>query len=199
MKKVLSLIAVATVAVVMAACHRSKPVEPTIVGYDYYDEVCGDYGYMLAQYDDFDFYEADVLYNIPFNEKGAHYITSIITVFQVGDTCIRFVHKEGAYGQAPDTLVDAGYWVDCMPCSPCVDVTPDEAVDIAIEEELPTRVMVFRRILAPPFPECGQYIFGKGLLFIDGCNTPVDGEFDYWEYTEGYLSDTLIVNEEENL
>lgn len=196
MKRLLSLIAVATVAVVMVACHRSKPVEPTVVGYDYYTEVCGDYDYMASQYDTFYFYEADVLYNICFNEEGDRYITSITTVFQIGDTCIRIVHREGAYDQAPDTLVDAGYWMECMPCDPRVDVTLEEAVECAIDEELPTRAMTFRRILAPPFPECGQYIFGVGLLFIDGCNDVVDVEYDYPEFVEGYLSDTLIENEE---
>ena len=44
--------------------------------------------------------------------------------------------------------------------------------------------MTFRRVLAPPFPENGQYIFGPGLLVVDAAT----GEIVDWDKT----NDTVV-------
>ena len=175
MKKILicGLMAMfAIFAVSCNSCHRDNP-EPK--GYNYDEIVKGDYDYIASQFQDFKFYEADVVFDTAVAIPDA-YIVAIQTVFQVNDTCIRIRHNDDF---TTDTLFDNDYWLECMPMNAYNAVNFDSCMTIIepYRGKLNNCRMTFRRVLAPPFPENGQYIFGPGLLVVDAAT----GEIVDWD------------------
>ena len=176
MKKILicGLMAMfAIFAVSCNSCHRDNP-EP-VKGYNYDETVIGDYDYIASQYPDFKFYEVDVVYDTAVAVPGA-YILKLQTVFQINDTCIRIRHNEDF---TTDTLIVKDYWLECMPMNARNAVNYDSCMKIIepYRANLNNCRLTFRRVLAPPFPENGQYIFGPGLLVVDAAT----GEIVNWD------------------
>lgn len=175
MKKITSFLGIMLIALCLmfSACNccnsnncdnPSTPEEVT-TGYDYDEVVIADYDYIASQYPGFNFYEADVVFDTAVAIPTAH-VVAIQTVFQVNDTCIMIQHNED---MTTDTVIVNDYWMECMPMNARNAVDFDSCM-IIIEPYravLNNRRMTFRRVLAPPFPENGQYIFGPGLLVVD--------------------------------
>lgn len=188
MKKITSLFCILLFAFCMmfsacTGCSNTNPEPAT--GYNYDEIVTADYDYIASQYNDFKFYEVDVLFKeILSNDSVAPEIESIQTVFQCGDTCVRILHSHGEN----DTIREAGFWLECMEMSAYNAVNFDSCMSIVepYRSELKTRALTFRRVLAPPFPENGQYIFGTGILVVDS----KDGHVESWkdEVPEASLS-----------
>lgn len=177
MKKIfiLGLMAfVAMLGVSCNSCHRTDPT-PEPKGYNYDEIVKADYDYIASQFQDFKFYEADVVFDTAVAVPDA-YIIAIQTVFQVNDTCIRIRHNDDF---TTDTLIDNDYWLECMPMNAYNAVDFDSCMTIIepYRGKLNNCRMTFRRVLAPPFPENGQYIFGPGLLVVDAAT----GEIVDWD------------------
>lgn len=186
MKKITSFLGIMLIALCMmfSACtgcnsnnNGNNTPEPEVVtaGYNYDSVVRADYDYIASQHKFFRFYEVDVIYKDLLTQEGEPEIISIKTVFQCGDTCIQFLHNEGM----EDTLYIADYYLECQDMSAYNAVTYDSCMSIIApyRHELKTRALTFRRILAPPFPENGQYIFGTGILVVDSN----DGHIERWD------------------
>lgn len=175
MKKILGifLMAICMFFASCNSCHRPDPT-PVAQGYDYDAVVVEDYDYIASQYADFKFYEVDVVFDTAVANPNA-YIKAIQTVFQVNDTCIRIQHNED---YTTDTLYDNDYWLECMPMNARNAVNFDSCMTIIApyRDQLNNCRMTFRRVLAPPFPENGQYIFGPGLIVVDAAT----GEIVDW-------------------
>lgn len=191
MKKITSLFCIMLLALCMmfSACTGCSNTEPT-EGYNFDKVVQADYDYVASQYKDFHFYEVDVLYKDILSAETTPEIVSIKTVFQVGDTCIQFMHKDGK----DDTTYTEGWYLECMDMNAYNAINYDSCMSIVepYRSELKTRALTFRRVLAPPFPENGQYIFGTGILVVDS----KDGHIERWdenaiEDPEAGLSDVL--------
>lgn len=164
MKKILFCLA-AVLTLFAASCTSCRQEAPA-KGYDYDWTVIADYDYIASQYKEFQFLEADVLFDTTINDTTA-YVESIRTVFQCGDTCVMIVHNPGFI---TDTVMKVNdRWMECMPMDARNAVTLDSCLKIIADyrDSLNTRAMTFRRVLAPPFPENGQYIFGVGALVVD--------------------------------
>lgn len=164
------MVAVALLATTLVSCHQKKTEQLTsIQGYDFDKVVVEDYDFVASQYQQFFFYEADAVFNDVLSSDGDHYITSVKTIFQVGDTCIMIEHLDGQYEDEPIINYIAGHWMECMEMNARNKVSFSHCMDIHQDKikELRTRYMTMRRILAPPFPENAQYIFGKGLMIVD--------------------------------
>lgn len=170
MKKLFVILATVLFAVAMTSCKScSKPDEPK--GWNYDEVVKADYDYIASQYSPFYFYEVDVLFDtiLPCREA---YVESIRTVFQYEDTCPEnsfVIFIEHNADMTTDTIIEKGYWLECMNMSAYNAVSFDSCMNIIepYRDTLLTRAMTFRRVLAPPFPENGQYIFGVGILVVD--------------------------------
>ena len=175
-----------TICILFASCDRcSKPTQDIFTGYNYDKVVQSDYDYISSQYDDFHFYEVDVLYKDILSSDCIPEIISIKTVFQCNDTCIMFIHSSGQ----DDTTYTQGWYLECMDMTAYNAVNYDSCMRIIepFRSELNTRALTFRRILAPPFPKNGQYIFGTGILVVDG----VTGEIERWNNINiSYISNT---------
>lgn len=185
MKKITSIFCILLFAFCMmfTACNScSKPTPEPVQGYNYDEVVVADYDYIASQYPDFKFYEVDVVFDTAVANPNA-YIKALQTVFQVNDTCIRIRHNEDF---TTDTLVVQDYWLECMPMNARNAVNFDSCMSIIepYRDKLNNCRMTFRRILAPPFPENGQYIFGPGLLVVDAAT----GEIVDWDKT----NDTVV-------
>lgn len=176
MKKITSLFCILMMAFCLffSSCNSCSKDVPA-VGYDFDKVVQSDYDYIASQYEDFKFYEVDVLYKDILSNEGTPEIVSIKTVFQVGDTCVQFMHNDGK----DDTTYVQGYWLECMDMNAYNAVNYDSCMRIVepYRSELETRALTFRRVLAPPFPENGQYIFGTGILVVDS----KDGHIERWD------------------
>ena len=166
MKKIFMYALTAMVAMLAASCtscHRTDPVDN---GLNYDSVVIADYDYIASQYNDFKYYETDVEYDSILCIEGAPVINYIKNVYQYKDTCIQIEHwKDGK----TDTTIVNDYWLECMPMNARNAVNYDSCMNIISSQRgsLRTRAMTFRRVLAPPFPENGQYIFGVGVLVVD--------------------------------
>lgn len=176
MKKFLSIIMMA-LCMCFVACngHKKKAADGFISeGYNYEQVVKADYDFIAGKYSDFRFYEVDVLFKDVLCNEGTPEIISIRTVFQCNDTCIMFLHSHGE----EDTTYVQGYWLECMDMSAYNAVTYDSCMTIIepYRHNMYTRALTFRRVLAPPFPEHGQYIFGKGVVVVDS----YDGHVESW-------------------
>ena len=185
MKKITSILCICLMALCMmfASCNRcSKPTPEPITGYNYDEVVQSDFQYIASQYPDFHFYEVDVEMDTTFNMEGDRYITYIKTIFQVNDTCIMIEHPKNGYTETPDTSYIHDQYLECMDMNAFNAVNWDSAMTIiaSYRNELPTRFVTFRRVLAPPFPKNGQYIFGPGLLVVDAAT----GEVSSWVKSE---------------
>lgn len=164
--------------------HPTPTPEPVVAGYNYDSTVVADYDYIASQYPGFRFYEVDVVFDTTLNDMNA-YIVAIQTVFQVNDTCILFRHNED---MTTDTLYINDYWLECLPMNARNAVDFDSCMTIIepYRAGLGTRHLTFRRVLAPPFPENGQYIFGPGWLVVDAAT----GEIVDWDATN--TNDTIV-------
>lgn len=164
---------VAMLGVSCASCHRTDPVEN---GLNYDSVVIGDYDYIASQYNDFKYYETDVTFDSVLFVEGTPVINYIKNVFQYKDTCIQIMHWNDG---KTDTLVNRDYWMECMPMNARNAVNYDSCMSLITDyrAKLRTRALTFRRVLAPPFPESGQYIFGPGILVVDAAT----GEITSWE------------------
>lgn len=186
MKKITSILCIFLMAFCMlfSACTGCSNNTNQPTGYNYDEVVKADYNYIAGQYADFRFYETDVLFVDILSNEGTPEIGSIQTVFQCGDTCIRIIHND----QGTDTIYEYGHWMECMPMNAYNMVDYDSCMHIIepYRSDLNTRALTFRRILAPPFPENGQYIFGRGILIVDAG----DGHVESWtnETQESMLS-----------
>ena len=183
MKKIRNILAIFMMALCMVFASCNSCTKPTPVqGYDYDKVVVEDYDYIASQYPDFKFYEVDVVFDTAVANPDA-YIKALQTVFQVNDTCIRIQHNED---YTTDTLYELGYWMECMPMNARNAVNFDSCMSIIepYRDTLNNCRMTFRRVLAPPFPENGQYIFGPGLLVVDAAT----GEIVDWDKT----NDTIV-------
>lgn len=183
MKKFLTIFIMAICMIFAScnSCHRTDPT-PVAQGYDYDAVVVEDYDYIASQYADFNFYEVDVVFDTAVAVPEA-YVKALQTVFQVKDTCIIIRHNED---YTSDTLIVNDYWLECMPMNARNAVNFDSCMTIIApyRDQLNNCRMTFRRVLAPPFPENGQYIFGPGLLVVDAAT----GEIVDWDKT----NDTVV-------
>lgn len=166
MKKIFIYTLIAMMAVLGTSCNSCRhQAEPTDFVLNYDETVIGDYDCIASQYDSFYFYEADVLFDSILSVEGNRTVISIHTVFQCGDTCIEITHADGK----TDTTRTPGFYCECMPMDARNAVGFDSCMLIieSYRQNLNTRAMTFRRVLAPPFPKNGQYIFGAGILVVD--------------------------------
>lgn len=183
MKKITSLFCILMLVCCMLftacnCCSKSTPEQ----GYNYDKVVVEDYDYIASQYPEFKFYEVDVVFDTAVANPNA-YIKTLQTVFQVNDTCIVIRHNDD---MTTDTIVVQDYWLECMPMNVRNAVNFDSCMSIIepYRGKLNNCRMTFRRVLAPPFPENGQYIFGPGLLVVDAAT----GEIVDWDKT----NDTVV-------
>jgi len=170
MKKIIGFLMMALiVALVIPGCTpKVEPTEPQ--GYDYNTVIAADYNYVDSLYDETVFYEVQVKFDTMLDMTDTPYIEYIMSVFQYKDTVILITHKPGEYDKEPVIELINDYWLEDAECTPLVPVRLDSALTILrTTGPIPaTQYVTFRRPLAPPFPEGGQYIFGKGLVVIDG-------------------------------
>lgn len=191
MKKITSFLGIMLIALCLmfSACtccnNSNNPSVPEVdtIGYNYDEVVIADYDYIASQYAWFNFYEADVVFDTAVAVPDAR-IVAIQTVFQINDTCIMIQHNED---MTTDTVIVNDYWMECMPMNARNAVDFDSCMVIIepYRSVLNNRRMTFRRVLAPPFPENGQYIFGPGLLVVDAAT----GAIVDWNDT-----DTAMIN-----
>ena len=191
MKKITSFLGIMLIALCLmfSACNgcnnSNNPSVPEVdtTGYNYDEVVIADYDYIASQYAWFNFYEADVVFDTAVAVPDAH-IVAIQTVFQINDTCILIRHNED---MTTDTVIVNDYWMECMPMNAYNAVDFDSCMVIIepYRSALNNRRMTFRRVLAPHFPENGQYIFGPGLLVVDAAT----GAIVDWNDT-----DTVMLN-----
>lgn len=188
MKKVFFMLASA-VCLLMTSCNScQREVEPVAAGYNYDEIVVNDYDNIASQYSEFAFYEVDAIFDTTLDVDGERTIVAIRTIFQIADTCIMFQHNSD---MTTDTIIVNDWWMECMPMDVRNPVMFDSCMAIinSYRCELPTRYLTFRRVLAPPFPENGQYIFGPGLLVVDA----VTGEIVDWNSNN--VKDAAFKNE----
>lgn len=198
MKRIFVFLMMATFVIAMTSCKSCSKTEQSLN----FDEIIkADYDYVASQYGPFHFYEADVEYDTIYSVEGAK-IASIRTVFQIVDeptdeAKVMFITHTL---DGTDTLVEHGYWLECMDMSAYNAVSYDSMLNIIkpYRDTLNTRFMTFRRVLAPPFPTNGQYIWGPGMLVIDGAT----GEIVDWtksdmrvEFVESHKVDALPIIE----
>ena len=165
------------VAMVMAvsfssckSCSTEKPIIPADTTIVIADELnvdslmIADYDYIASQYKTFHFYEADIHFDKTIDNEDAT-VDGLRTIFQVEDTCIAFEH----YVDCTDTLMVIGHWAGCSDLNSRVPVSFDSCMTIVndIRGDLKTQFVTFRRILAPPFPKHGWWIFSNGKYAID--------------------------------
>lgn len=190
MKRIFVFLMMAMFAIAMTSCKSCSKTEQSLN----FDEIIkADYDYVASQYSPFHFYEADVEYDTIYSVEGAK-IASIRTVFQIVDeptdeAKVMFITHTL---DGTDTLVEHGYWLECMDMSAYNAVSYDSMLNIIkpYRDTLNTRFMTFRRVLAPPFPTNGQYIWGPGMLVVDGATGEiVDWNDDNW--TEGCLEEAI--------
>lgn len=139
---------------------------PTVVeSLDVQALMISDYDYIASQYESFFFYEGDVHFDQTLDSSDA-VVDAFRTIFQVEDTCIAIDHRLGGID---DTTKVLGIYVGCADLNPRVPVDFDSCMTIVAADRasLPTQFVTFRRLLAPPFPEHGWWIFGKGIYAID--------------------------------
>ncbi len=187
MKKVFIYGIMAMFALFGTSCSCNRESQPVFSGYNYDEVVCADYDFVASQYDDFKFYEVDVIFDTTLNIEGNRYIYGIATVFQAKDTCVIIEHENG---NEPVVTKVNDFWAGCSEMDVNPPVTFDSCMLIidTLRSNLNTRYMTYRRILAKPFPKNGQYIFGCGLIGVDG----VTGElvkFDANFQESGFKSD----------
>lgn len=184
MKKITSFLGIMLIALCMmfSSCgwfnHDNNDTPVETIGYNYEEVVRADYDYIASQYDDFHFYEVDVLYKDVLSAENDPEIESIKTVFQCSDTCIMILHSHGEN----DTIYVNDWYLECMDMTAYNAVTYDSCMNIIkpYRPHLNTKALTFRRVLAPPFPEHGQYIFGTGILVVDSN----DGHVEHWDNSE---------------
>lgn len=179
MKKVIGfmMMAVLIAFAVMGCTPKVEPVSEQ--GYDYTTVVTTDMAYVDSLYEGAIFYEAQVKYDTMLDMVEQPCIEYVMTVFQYGDTVILITHNQENFGEDPTVELINDHWLEDMECTPLVPVSLDSAL-IIVKATGPipsTQYMTFRRPLTPPFPENGQYIFGKSTVVVDG----VTGEVVYDE------------------
>lgn len=189
MKKIRNILAIFMMALCMVfascnSCTKTTP-EPEFAGYNFDEVTVSDYDYIASQYPDFKFYEVDVVFDTAVANPDA-YIKALQTVFQVNDTCIIIRHNED---MTADTIMVQDYWMECMPMNARNAVNFDSCMSIIepYRDRLNNCRMTFRRVLAPPFPENGQYIFGPGLFVVDAAT----GEIVDWDITNDTVATTM--------
>ena len=176
MKKVVRLfllIAAVFSMVTFASCNScskenenpSDSIPAVVESLDVQALMVSDYDYIASQYQSFFFYEGDVHFDQTLDNPDA-VVDAFRTIFQVGDTCIAIDHRLGGID---DTIKTEGIWVGCVDLNPRVPVDFDSCMTIVAAERanLHTQFVTFRRLMAPPFPEHGWWIFGKGIYAID--------------------------------
>lgn len=174
-QKFMAIILAITVIFAMASCtnHNKKAPEPTTKGgYEYDSVVTQDYNTVNDMYVAFRFLEVDAEFKDLLTENPNPEVTYIRTVFQHGDTCIIIEHPKNAYDQEPIITKVNNHWLGCADMGGTRPISLDSCLSIIkpYTNNLPTRHLTFRRIMGPPFPMHGEYIFGHGLLFVD-CHT----------------------------
>ena len=153
---------------VVASCNQhAKNADTetvTVESLDVQKYMDDDYAYIASQFDTFHFYEVDIHFNEPIDNMDA-FVDNVRTVFQHKDTCIMFTHT----AEGVDTAYYHGFWGECMDLEPRNNITFDGCMTIveSLRVGLPTQYVTFRRPLYPPYPECGWWIFGKGMYAID--------------------------------
>ena len=153
------------------------PVETT-TGYNYDSIVAADHDFVASQYQAFRFLEADAEFSGILSETENPTVDYIRTVFQYGDTCIIIEHPYKEYDGEPVVTKNYGHWLGCAELTARNAVSLDSCMKIIQPniKDLDTRYLTFRRIVGPPFPEHGEYIFGHGLLFVDCATGDVRGD-----------------------
>lgn len=152
------------------SCSSEKqiiPIDTTSVDADELNVqniLIADYDYIAGQYKTYHFYEADIHFDMTIDNDEAA-VDAVRTIFQVGDTCIAFEHYVGC----TDTLMVLGHWGGCSDLNPRMPVSFDSCMTLVndIRGDLKTQFVTFRRILAPPFPKHGWWIFSNGKYAID--------------------------------
>ena len=159
---------------------QTQPQQNQVVNlaYDYDKVVAEDYDLIASQYKVFRFLEADAMFDKMLNEGGEVNVISIRTIFQVGDTCIMIEHPEGCVDSLPIITKENDYWTECGVISARNAITLDSCLMMIDQYRpmLPTRRLTFRRIVGPPFPKHGEYIFGNGFLFVDAATGEMRGQ-----------------------
>jgi hypothetical protein len=157
---------------------QKQPTPVVNVAYDYDKVVAADYDLIASQYKVFRFLEVDAMFDKMLNDSGDVNVISIRTIFQVGDTCIMIEHPEGCVDSMPIITKENDYWMECGVLSGRNAITLDSCLKLIDQYRpmLPTRRLTFRRLIGPPFPKHGEYIFGNGLLFVDGTTGEMRGE-----------------------
>ena len=176
MKKILFafVCALALFATACTSCHHDTP-EPAAFNFE--QTLANDMDSVIAMFPEAVFYESEIEFAAPLSDTAAYKIHSLLNVFQCKDTCIRISYDEN-YNRTIELIND--YWLEDMPACAYVSITLDSAIAIAKDNlgKMPnTRFVTLRRPLAPPFPECASYIFGRGLIFVDAC----DGTVNFYE------------------
>ena len=166
-----------------SSCNRqNKNEQPTpteqTTGYNYDSIVVADHDFVASQYKAFRFLEADAEFSGILSETENPTIDYIRTVFQHGDTVILIEHPYKEYGGEPVVTKTYGHWLGCAELTARNAVSLDSCMKIIQPNtrDLNTRYLTFRRIVGPPFPEHGEYIFGHGLLFVDCVTGDVRGD-----------------------
>jgi len=155
---------------------EDKPV--AALTYDYDKVVIEDYDWIASQYKIFRFLEVDAMFDKLLTEEGDINVMSIRTIFQVGDTCIMIEHPEGYVDSMPIITKENDYWMECGVINARNAVTLDSCMKLIEPYRcmLPTRHLTFRRLIGPPFPEHGEFIFGNGMLFVDAATGAMRGD-----------------------
>lgn len=155
---------------------QDKPV--ATLAYDYDKVVAEDYDYVASQYKVFRFLEVDAMFDKMLTEEGDVNVISLRTIFQAGDTCIMIEHPEGYIDSMPIITKENDYWMECGVINARNAVTLDSCMKLIEPYRcmLPTRRLTFRRLIGPPFPEHGEFIFGNGMLFVDATTGTMRGD-----------------------
>ena len=165
------------------SCSREEPVliDTTSVvcnELNVQEIMVSDYDYISSQYKTFHFFEADIHFDQTIDNEDAM-VDAVRTIFQVEDTCIAIDHRPGL----TDTMCVVGHWAGCSDLNPRVPVDFDSCMTLVgdIRGDLKTQFVTFRRILAPPFPKNGWWIFSNGKYAIDaytGKSVDMNNEFE---------------------
>ena len=173
------MLAVVSLTLAFTSCGRcTREAVPSVdsTGLDVQSLMVADYDYVAGQYENFLFYEGDVHFNKTLDSADA-IVDAFRSIFQVRDTCVMIDHRL----DRTDTFMVPGIWVGCSELNPRMPVTFDSCMALVAEKRagLQTQYVTFRRMLAPPFPKYGWWIFGKGLFAIDSYSGEPIGAYSF--------------------
>jgi len=187
MKKIiLAIIVLCAMSLCLSSCKKEKPTpDPVVVDtYDFDAVIKSDYRMIENLYDDFMFYEANVLFSQGVNTLTSPVIVSMQTIFQVQDTIVFLDHLANNFSGNPEMtkivdhlLGDMQIFVDDIP------VSFAQAWNLLHDSDIPLptgNTMTFRTPLYPPFDEYPSYIFvtdnGQHIRVYSG-----DGTVEYYD------------------